>query len=132
MSWGFPKWDGKGVIINAKSETVREKKMFSKPFDGQRCVIPSTGFYEWRAADGLKEKFRFNAAGSKMLYMAGVFSDGGFVILTRAANEFVSDVHNRMPVVLYKNELARWLADVDFAESILKRDSVALVREAVS
>lgn len=47
ISWGFPKWDGKGVIINARSESALQKPIFSKPLRTRRCVIPSTGFFEW-------------------------------------------------------------------------------------
>lgn len=53
-SWGFPKWYGKGVEINARSETALQKPMFSKAILTRRCVIPSTGFYEcedWISSD---------------------------------------------------------------------------------
>ena len=145
MKWGFPKWDGKGVIINAKSETAAKKEMFAAALKSRRCVIPSTGFFEWANVDGrMKQKFRFNFPDDKMLYLGGLYTDfiasvskseslptERFVILTRAANSSISDVHNRMPVVLHKNEIARWLADMDFAENIMNRDSEKLVREAV-
>ena len=45
--WGFPKWKGAGVIINARAETALEKNMFRKPLLESRCVIPSSGFFEW-------------------------------------------------------------------------------------
>lgn len=51
--WGFPKFDNKGVIINARSETVFEKRTFRDSVINRRCIIPSSGFYEW---DGRKEK----------------------------------------------------------------------------
>jgi len=143
MSWGFPKWDSKGVIINAKSETAAEKRMFAKPLAHRRCVIPSTGFYEWTRLDGkAKDKYRFNNANSPMLYMAGMYTEYSsnapaeqmserFVILTRAANESVSDIHDRMPVILYKDELVRWLTDYDFAAFAMQRDDIILAKEAV-
>ena len=143
MSWGFPKWDRKGVIINAKSETAAEKRIFAKPLAQRRCVILSTGFYEWARSDGkAKEKYRFNSSNSPMLYMAGVYTGYSgdtqtepilerFVILTRAANESVSDIHDRMPVVLYKDELVRWLTDYSFADLVMRRDDTMLVKVAV-
>jgi len=143
MKWGFPKWDGKGVVINAKSETATNKKMFAKPLAQRRCVIPSTGFYEWARLNGkTKSKYRFNCAGSQMLYMAGMYSEYSanaqddpvidrFVILTRAANDSVNDIHDRMPVILYKYELAKWLTDYDFALLAMQRDDTMLTREAV-
>jgi len=138
MKWGFPKWDGMGVIINARSETVTGKRMFAEAFAHRRCVIPSTGFYEWAKTGGkAKEKYRFNDPGNLMLYMAGIYSDypnacqdepvtEKFVILTCAADETVSDIHDRMPVLLRKNEITRWLSDYDFARSIIGRDSMSL------
>jgi len=47
VQWGFPHWKNTGVIINARSETALEKRMFGKPLRERRCVIPSSGFYEW-------------------------------------------------------------------------------------
>ena len=47
VKWGFPHWKNTGVIINARSETALEKKMFGKALRERRCVIPSSGFYEW-------------------------------------------------------------------------------------
>jgi putative SOS response-associated peptidase YedK len=140
MKWGFPKWDSKGVIINAKSETAAKKKMFSKSLEQRRCVIPSTGFYEWAKVDEKpKAKYRFNAPGSPMLYMAGLYTDytstkeeltEKFVILTRSANTSIKDIHNRMPVILFKDELVRWLKDYDFAADVMCRDNINLIREA--
>ncbi|MDR2569545.1 MAG: SOS response-associated peptidase [Oscillospiraceae bacterium] len=47
--FGFEKWDGKGVIINARAETVHEKQMFRKYTDKNRCVVPASGYYEWKS-----------------------------------------------------------------------------------
>ena len=51
LVWGFPGPGGKGRVINARAETLLEKPMFRLPFQGHRCIIPATGFYEWRDAD---------------------------------------------------------------------------------
>ena len=143
MKWGFPKWDGKGVIINAKSETAAEKRMFSKPMRQHRCVILSTGFYEWSKLDNKsKDKYLFNAPDNPLLYMAGLYTNytstekseqltERFVILTREANTCIKDIHNRMPVILQKDELVHWLKDYDFATDIMSRDNIDLVRKAV-
>jgi len=132
MTWGFPKWDGKGVIINARSETAAEKKMFRESLLHRRCVILSTGFYEWGKLSGrAKEKYRFNDPSGPMLYMAGtynMFPDSRFVVLTCDANEYVRDIHDRMPVMLYKDELIRWLTDYEFAIGVMKRDNAVLER----
>ncbi len=139
MMWGFPKWDKKGLIINAKSETALEKKMFSKPLIEKRCVILSTGFFEWQKIDlsKKKDKYLFTLKDSPMLYMAGLYNtfeiEGNikdcFVILTRNANSYISDIHNRMPVILYRSELKNWLFDKNYIDVVFKRDDVALNRK---
>ncbi len=136
MRWGFPRWDGRGVVINAKSETAREKRMFSKPLAETRCAVISTGFYEWQAVNEReKTKYLFNEPSSPNLYMAGIyqlFADGErFVILTTAANATMEDIHHRMPVILYKNELKKWLFDDNYMKYLFSRDSVILKRALV-
>jgi putative SOS response-associated peptidase YedK len=142
MRWGFPLRINKGVIINARSETVSDKKNFAKAFYERRCVIPATGFFEWRRENGkVKDKFLFNLPDSPMLYMAGFWTDFNgcgdeslterFVIMTRAANGSISDLHDRMPVILFKHELSKWIRDIEFARRVIGREAAPLVREAV-
>lgn len=130
--WGFPKFDKKGVIINARSETVFEKKTFRDSVINRRCVIPSTGFYEW---DSEKRKFLFKLEGTNTVYMAGIFSyyqdEMRFVILTTQANESMKDVHNRMPLVIYKHEIETWILDDKATGDILNRVPPMLIREQV-
>lgn len=132
MSWGFPKFDGAGVIINARAETALEKPMFRGSLLARRCVVPSTGFYEWKHADGKKKKDKYliTLPGQGILYMAGfwnVFRDKQgkpatcFVILTSDANESISLLHDRMPVVLAPEERRLWLGDSSWAEGRLRR-----------
>ncbi|HEY5575430.1 MAG TPA: SOS response-associated peptidase family protein [Clostridiaceae bacterium] len=84
FTWGFPSFHGKRVIINARSETIHEKPMFSASVEKRRCAVPSTGFYEW---DPQKKKFLYNMPDSPVLFMAGIYNqfegENRFVILTR-------------------------------------------------
>lgn len=133
MIWGFPNFRNKGVIINARAETVQEKKLFGSSLRERRCIIPSTGFYEW---DADKKKFIFTTPDSQMLYMAGIYNqfegENRFVILTTEANSSISDVHNRMPVVVPKDRIEDWIMDGELVDTImfgahpsLKRDPAA-------
>lgn len=141
MQWGFPKWGGKGSIINARCETAVEKNMFKKSLIERRCVVPSTGFYEWQKRDNTKakDKYLFTSENSPMLYMAGfynIYKDGDnhkncFVILTRDANRYMEDIHDRMPVILYKQELKDWLSDDKFIDYAFRREGIVLNREAI-
>lgn len=161
-SFGFPKWDGKGVNINARADTVLyaldhplERSIWRKPILTRRCVIPSTGFYEWAAASaietesqislfpgesnpGAKEpkiKLRFRRPNEPMLYMAGILStytgkDGktkdAFAILTTNASASMEPFHDRMPVILSAAEREGWIRSETFMRQILTREGSAL------
>lgn len=130
--WGFPKFDNKGVIINARSETVFEKRTFRDSVINRRCIIPSSGFYEW---DKDKRKIMYKQEGADALYMAGLYNcfqdELRFVILTTGANESISDVHHRMPLVISKNEIDTWIFDDKVTMDILHRVPPMLIREVV-
>jgi putative SOS response-associated peptidase YedK len=73
MMWGFRRWDGGGVVINARAETAAQKQMFRASLFTRRLVVPSTGFFEWQRVDGRKKKDKYwiRRPGETMLYMAG-------------------------------------------------------------
>lgn len=131
--WGFPHFKGSGVIINARAETAPQKRMFQKPLLTQRCVVPSTGFYEWKKPE--KQKYWFTLPQSSVLYMAGFYNvfegEKRFVILTTEGNASIADVHHRMPVVLPQAHLADWIGNTDFALRYLQASMPALERTAV-
>ena len=122
LIWGFPNFHNKGVVINARAETAQERPMFKKSLLTKRCVIPTTGFYEW---DAEKKKYLFTMPDAGLLYMAGLFNmfDGEerFTILTTEANTSMTDIHNRMPVVLKKDDLNGWIFDTEEAMQLLHR-----------
>jgi putative SOS response-associated peptidase YedK len=125
MQWGFPKWQGPGVIINARGETAAQKQTFRGPLRTGRCIVPTTGFFEWRHEGGrTKEKYLFRLPEQPMLYLAGLYkpvAQAGapptdtFVILTTEANESVRDYHDRMPLILQPEQMDDWLHDADAA-----------------
>lgn len=125
MTWGFPRFQGKsGSIINAQSETALERPMFRRSLLDRRCVLPTTGFYEWGAGEGgKKRKYRFNMPGTRALYLAGLWNDFAgerrCVVLTTAANHSVQAVHDRMPVLLRHEQLEPWVRDTGFATGLL-------------
>jgi len=131
--WGFPQYKGNGVIINARSETIEMKPMFANRFRYTRCLIPSSGFYEW--SKQTRKKYMFKMPDDNVLYMAGLWGDFGgepsYVIITADANESISGVHDRMPLVLRRNELDEWLFDTNSARLLLRSDLPQLVCNAV-
>ena len=118
--WGFPNFKNKGVIINARSETAMEKSMFRNSLIARRCIIPSTGFYEW---DQQKRKYFIRKPDTQALYMAGFYNiydeTSRFVILTTQANTSMEVIHDRMPVILGRNELKDWLFDESATNDLL-------------
>ena len=126
--WGFPGFQGKGLLINARSETAEERPMFQEPLLTSRCVVPTTGFYEWNTA---KEKFLFQYADSTVVYLAGLWEifegQRRYTILTTSPNQAVRAVHNRMPVLLSKEQVRPWLMDTSAALGLLHAKHPELV-----
>lgn len=125
--WGFPGFQSKNLIINARAETVLQKKLFSESVLKRRLIIPAGGFYEWNPA---REKVTFSPLSpgkekTPILFMAGFYSrfegEDRFVILTTGANASMKDVHDRMPLTLEPNELDSWLFDEKAAKELLKK-----------
>lgn len=136
-TWGFPRFQGKsGSIINARSETAGERPMFRRCLAERRCVVPTTGFFEWGPdGAGKKRKYRFNLPGDRALYLAGLWNDYAgekkCVILTTAANSSIEDVHDRMPVLLLRDQLTPWVRDAGFAAQLIARTPPQLERTEV-
>lgn len=130
MNWGFPGFQGTGLLINARAEGILEKKTFRESVLHRRCVIPAKGFYEWNKG---KEKFHFERK-EPVLFMAGFFNQfqgkNRFVILTTEANASVSMVHERMPLVLESKEIQDWMLDDQAVEFLLHKTPVLLNRKS--
>lgn len=125
--WGYPGWKNKGVIFNARSESVMEKRMFQNGIRYHRAVVPAAGFYEWNRQ---KEKNTFFRKDSRVLYMAGFFdryNDGEhFVILTTQSNASMEKIHDRMPLILEADQIHPWLCSKERVEIILNQTPVLL------
>lgn len=115
MRWGFPKFDGKGEVINARSETAVEKNMFRKPMAEGRCLIPASWYFEWEKQGSKKIKQRLYSPDNRPIWLAGLSKidsktgESLFVILTRPAWSGISFIHDRMPVILPKEKHDEWL-----------------------
>ncbi len=127
--WGYPGIQN-NVIINARQETLLQKKIFSNGIRYHRAVIPADHFYEWNAN---REKFTFKRPDSTPLFMAGFFdmmqNEERFVIITTEANTSMQPVHDRMPVILEKESIDDWLHDEKAALEIIKQTPLLLERE---
>lgn len=130
MKWGFANPYKKGLIINARAETVRDKNLFADGIRNHRCIIPASGFYEW---DAYKARFRFTVPGGKLLLLAGIFheeqGEPHYTILTTEANDSMKPVHDRMPVMIAQEEIDSWINDNNKLADFLERPQVMLERE---
>ena len=114
MLWGFPSLiAGKHPHINARSETAAAKRTFSDAIASRRCLVPASGYYEWKTlGKNHKERYEFTLPDMMTMYMAGIYTEEDqFAILTRAASPSVSDIHDRMPVILTKTFGDAWLSE---------------------
>jgi putative SOS response-associated peptidase YedK len=117
--WGFrPAWakDSKLAPINARAETVATSRLFAAAVRGGRCLVPATGFYEWKAVPGQKRKqpFYIRLKGSASFAFAGLWPPPHLApptcaIITTDANELLAPIHPRMPVILDPDDEALWL-----------------------
>lgn len=121
FKWGFvPHWasdpDGPRPV-NAKSETLTEKPMFRDSFRKRRCIIPATGYYEWRTEGKKKIPLYIRRRDGGMISFAGLWDCWKgpndklltCTIITTSANELTSSIHERMPVILPPEHFAQWL-----------------------
>lgn len=124
LRWGLiPWWAGDpsmgNRLINARSETVAERRAFRDAWrEGRRCLVPADGFYEWRKDPGGRSPFWIARPDRGVLTLAGLWERwrdpaGGqlrsFAILTRPAAGGVEAIHDRMPVVVGREDRSRWL-----------------------
>jgi putative SOS response-associated peptidase YedK len=170
--WGFrPAWASKGgtlAPINARSETAPTSSLFREAFARHRCLVPASGFYEWRKRDrealgppaprttsrpgvrqGPKEPPKqpelFTVRDTPIFCFAGLWTpapqgeanaDGlaTFTILTCPPNDLLAKIHDRMPVILRREDFSAWLsADGDTAIALLRPfDPRAMASHAVS
>jgi len=105
-------------MINARAESLAKKRSFQKPFSSQRCIVPASGFYEWKTTKSAKAPHFIHRKESELMHFAGLYEqwrDGNgeivnsYTIITTDANDSVSELHDRMPAMLLPGEFDIWL-----------------------
>lgn len=137
LRWGLvPVWAKDMSIgykmINARSETVHQKPAYKRLLKKRRCLIPATGFFEWKKLDGRKQPFHIRLKNEEVFALAVLWDqwehEGEIVnsctILTTRQNKLMEDIHNRMPVILTKENEKAWLDrgndDPEYLQSLLQ------------
>ena len=124
LTWGLvPSWASDPSIgskmVNARSETIREKPAYKEPFEKRRCVVPISGFYEWETLRELKRKkpWYVSPEDESIMLLAGVWDRWGtgedrldtYTVVTTQARGRMAEIHERSPVMLRGNDWSTWL-----------------------
>ncbi len=121
MRWGLVGFGSAGIdpkrsTFNARAEGLEKSSLWSRPLHRHRCIIPISGYYEWRKSD--KAAFRFTVGDESIFGLAGLWDawkapDGSwlqsYTIITTDPNTVAEAVHNRMPAILHPRDYDEWL-----------------------
>lgn len=124
LKWGLvPAWSKDlsfgSHLINARAESAAEKPAFRHAIKYRRCIIPTSGFYEWAHSSGKKQPYYIHMSNHAPMCLAGLWESWKapdnseletFTILTTAANKLVATIHDRMPVILHPDVFSLWLS----------------------
>ncbi len=150
MRWGLvPRWWNKPLkelrmtTFNARAETVDTKPVFRDAFKRTRCLIPVSGYYEWQNTEKGKQPWYFTARdGSPLLTAAGLWDEWkdratgeqlkSCTMIITEPNDFVAEIHDRMPALLSEKQFAPWLSGKAGAELLKPAPNDYLQRWPVS
>jgi putative SOS response-associated peptidase YedK len=148
LRWGLVPFWAKDLkvgsqMINARAETVAEKPAFRHAMHQRRCIVPATGFFEWRGEPGRKQAFAITVPGRHLFGFAGLWERWKpkdvagepvetFTIVTTDANASVVPIHDRMPVILPEAAYDEWLfGTAEAALTLLKPYASAVETRAI-
>lgn len=121
LAWGYRvSWNG-GPVFNTRMETATssERNMWADSLQHRRCLVATPAFYETsetetatnpRTGRQVRQQYRFTLPNEPLVFLAGVYKDSCFSIMTCTPNRWVSPVHPRMPIALHPNEASTWLS----------------------
>jgi putative SOS response-associated peptidase YedK len=126
MRWGLvPSWAksikdaDKYSLINARGEEITEKRSFKSAYQKRRCIIPVSGFFEWKRIGTKKRPFAVHLKDRNIMSLAGLWEEWvnketgevieSYAIVTTQANSYMEKIHNRMPVILAEEDEVCWL-----------------------
>ncbi len=134
--WGFLYGNKKGLVINARAESIMNKPMFKNAFYSRRCVIPANLFYEWKdEGAGKKIKHKIGLQHDRLISLGGIYNISpddnskeqlAYVIITTEAAEDLKSIHPRMPLIIKNDQLDLWLnksTSIKHIEEILSNNA---------
>ena len=153
MVWGFTNEASSKPIINCRIETADQKNLWRESWHTRRCVIPASWYYEWgvpptdegyntlrQQRDIKKTRFIIQPAGAEITFLAGLYryeEHSGkqipmFSVITREAVEPVRNIHERMPLMLKKEDVRDWVRPNTSPSGIIERALTDVIMEAAS
>jgi putative SOS response-associated peptidase YedK len=150
MKWGLiPSWASNNSIgnrmINARSENILEKPSFQNLVHRNRCVIFSSGYFEWRKTNKKKQPFYIKNSMNKILALAGIWTTWksknskiiySYTIITKKSQNNLKHIHHRMPAILKEKNIERWINsekyNFPYVQNLLKSHSSNLIFHNVS
>lgn len=121
-TWGFfPDWiksqKNSKPLFNTRWETIQEKRTFQTAFKKHRCLVPISGWYEWKNVNDEKQPYFFHKE-NQLLQAAGLYwlrssGDIEFSIITKEAEDDSLTIHNRTPLILNKESQNVWISDIE-------------------
>ena len=122
LRWGYePSWS-KSVLFNTRVETAsgQDRSFWTESLLERRCVVPTLGFYEphsyetipsSKTGKQIKQQYFFELPTSSVLFIAGIYEQDHFSLMTTEPNRWMAPIHNRMPLVLAQDEVLTWFSD---------------------
>jgi len=115
-------------LINLRKETLIEKPFFQSQLERNRCILPATGFYEWKQNGVRKTPFRFRPTSDELFSLACIWEvdtyhgkkTPSFAIITGPPNGVMTPIHDRMPAILKDDDVSRWLDPDTSIQDLLK------------
>jgi putative SOS response-associated peptidase YedK len=112
--WGIKFSDDAPLIFNSRIETIKEKKYWNTLLAKNRCVVPMTGFYEWKTEGNRKIKYRIYLSDQRMFFVPAIYQKDKenkihASLITTTPNKFIQAIHHRMPVILNFDEAIKYL-----------------------
>jgi putative SOS response-associated peptidase YedK len=129
MKWGLiPSWAKDPKIayhtINARCEDIEKKPAYKSAFVSRRCLVPASGFYEWKKVSDegkpVKIPYWISLKDRQMFGFAGIYENDTFSIITTQANSIMRYIHDRMPVILGAVDEEKWLDTSKYDLKLLK------------
>jgi putative SOS response-associated peptidase YedK len=143
--WGLmPSWakpGGRPPPVNVRGETISGNGMFRSAYRSRRCLIPINGFFEWKDIHGTgknKQPYAIAMKDGSPFALAGIWetwtdekgvSIRSFAVITCEPNEMMATIHDRMPVILHRNDYARWLSTEPDPADLMKPFPAALMSQ---